>query len=199
MTTKLEGVSKPGRGRPRTFDPEAALAIGERMFHESGYDAVGLSALTTELGITPPSFYAAFGSKAAFFQRVLERYAGSQLALAGILIAGRPPVEALSDLLERAARTYAHDPERTGCLVLEAARGNSESESAVLAREVAKRRREQVRAFVAKSHPRRADAVTDYVSTVLSGLSGSAREGMTEARLVKVAKAAAAGIGALLE
>jgi TetR/AcrR family transcriptional regulator, repressor for divergent bdcA len=199
VTTTLKTVSKPGRGRPRAFDPESALEIGQRMFHTAGYDAVGLSALTNALGVTPPSFYTAFGSKAAFFERVLDRYARSELALADILLAGRAPADALADLLERAARSYARDPERTGCLVLEAARGNGESESAVLARQVAERRRAQIRAFVAKTHPKRANAVTDFISTVMSGLSGSAREGMPEARLVKVAKTAAEGLKSLLD
>jgi TetR/AcrR family transcriptional regulator, repressor for divergent bdcA len=192
-------IKKAARGRPRSFDPETALEIGQQMFHAAGYDAVGLSALTDALGITPPSFYTAFGSKAAFFERVLARYASSELALAPFLRPGRAPDEALAALLERAARSYSHDPERTGCLVLEAARGNGESESAVLARQVAARRRGQIRAFVAKTHPRRAGVVTDYVSTVMSGLSGSAREGMSEARLLKVAKAAGAGLTALLD
>jgi TetR/AcrR family transcriptional regulator, repressor for divergent bdcA len=198
VTTTLNVRAKPGRGRPRLFDPEDALAIGQQMFHASGYDAVGLSALTDALGITPPSFYTAFGSKAAFFERVLDRYARSELALAGILRPDRSPEEALSDLLERAAKSYSRDPERTGCLVLEAARGNGESESAALARQVAERRRAQIREFVARTHPRRASAVTDYVSMVMSGLSGSAREGTSEARLLKVARAASAGLTALL-
>lgn len=198
MTTNLNVGSKPGRGRPRVFDPDVALAVGQRMFHAADYDAVGLSALTNELGITPPSFYTAFGSKAKFFERVLERYASSELALTDILLSDRPPAAALTDLLVRAARRYSRDPECTGCLVLEAARGHAQSESAVLARRVAERRRAQIRTFVAKTHLRRADAATDYVSTVMSGLSGSAREGMSEARLVKVAKAASAGLVALL-
>ncbi|RDU94616.1 TetR/AcrR family transcriptional regulator [Trinickia dinghuensis] len=172
--------------------------MGQRMFHAAGYDAVGLSALTDALGIKPPSFYAAFGSKAAFFERVLERYASTELALADILRADRDPADALADLLARAARSYAHDPQRTGCLVLEAARGNDESESAVLARRIAERRREQVRVYVAKTHPKKADAVRDYVATVMSGLSGSAREGMSETRLVGVARAAGEGIKVLL-
>ncbi|MGN6669839.1 MAG: TetR/AcrR family transcriptional regulator [Trinickia sp.] len=198
MTTILKAESKPGRGRPRALDPETALAIGQKMFHAAGYDAVGLSALTNALGVTPPSFYTAFGSKAAFFEGVLERYARTELALADILRTGRPPAEALAELVERAARTYAHDPERTGCLVLEAARGHGESESAVLARRIAERRRAQIREFVERTHPRRAGIVTDYVSTVMSGLSGSAREGMSEARLVKVARAAGEGLASLL-
>jgi TetR/AcrR family transcriptional regulator, repressor for divergent bdcA len=198
VVTSLNAVTKPGRGRPRAFDPETALAIGQQMFHAAGYDAVGLSALTNALGVTPPSFYTAFGSKAAFFELVLERYASNELALADILHEGRPPAEALTELFERAARAYAHDPERKGCLVLEAARGHGESESAVLARRVAERRRAQIRDFVAQTHPREAGTVTDYVSTVMSGLSGSAREGTSQARLVKVAKAAGEGLVSLL-
>jgi TetR/AcrR family transcriptional regulator, repressor for divergent bdcA len=198
VVTSLKSGMKPGRGRPRAFDPETALAIGQQMFHAAGYDAVGLSALTNALGVTPPSFYTAFGSKATFFERVLERYASSELALADILREGRRPAEALTELFDRAARTYAHDPERRGCLVLEAARGHGESESAVLARRVAERRRAQIREFVMQTHPRDAGVVTDYVSTVMSGLSGSAREGMSQARLVKVAKAASEGLISLL-
>jgi TetR/AcrR family transcriptional regulator, repressor for divergent bdcA len=199
IKTGTHAQPKAGRGRPRAFDPEAALAIGQRMFHEAGYDAVGLSALTNALGVTPPSFYTAFGSKAAFFERVLERYSSTELALADILRANRAPDEALADLLERAARSYARDPERTGCLVLEAARGNADAESTVLARQAAERRRAQIRAFIARSHPRRANVITDYVSTVMSGLSASAREGMTETRLLKVAKAASSSLGGLLD
>lgn len=198
MVTNLNSGRKPGRGRPRVFDPEAALEIGERMFHEHGYDAVGLAALTEELGIKAPSFYAAFGSKAAFFQRVMERYAQTALPAADLLAPGRPPADALADLLERAARTYAKDPRRRGCLVLEAARGAGDTESAVLARRVAQERRDEIRAYVAATRPEAADAVTDYVASVMSGLSGSAREGMSEARLAAVARAAAGGLHALL-
>ncbi|HWL71934.1 MAG TPA: TetR/AcrR family transcriptional regulator [Geminicoccus sp.] len=195
MVTNL----KPGRGRPRGFDPEAALAVGQSMFHAHGYEAVGLAALTEALGIKPPSFYMAFGSKAGFFGRILERYARSVLALEEILLPGRAPDEALAELLESAARTYAADPERRGCLVLEATRGGDDSESAILARRVAEERRGQIRAFIAASHPAMAGLVTDFVACAMSGLSASAREGMNEERLVAVARAHAAVLRLLLQ
>lgn len=188
---------KPGPGRPRGFDLEAALDAGQGLFHAHGYDGVGLAALTDRLGIAPPSFYKAFGSKAAFFGRILERYATTALPLGAILLPGRAPDEALAELLIAAARTYGHDPQRRGCLVLEAVRGG-EGDGTRLALPVAANRREQVRAFVAATHPDAADAVTDYVASTMSGLSASAREGMDEARLVAVASASLAGIGLLL-
>ncbi|RKK03431.1 TetR family transcriptional regulator [Pseudoroseomonas wenyumeiae] len=194
MITKISS----GPGRPRGFDPEAALALGQQMFHARGYDAVGLAALTEAIGIKPPSFYKAFGSKAEFFTRILERYSRSVLALESILLPGRPAVEALAELLERAAETYARDPQQLGCLVLEAARGCADEESAIMARRAAEQRRSQIRAFVALTNPAAADAVTDYVASVMSGLSASAREGMSAARLTMVARAATEGMKALL-
>jgi TetR/AcrR family transcriptional regulator, repressor for divergent bdcA len=188
----------PTRGRPRGFDAETALETGQRMFHARGYEAVGLAALTDALGIKPPSFYRTFGSKAAYFARILKRYSQSVLALEDILRPGRPPEEALADLLQRAACTYARDPALRGCLVLEATRGRDDDESAILARRTAQVRREQIRTFVAKTNPGVADVVTDYVASTMSGLSASAREGMSEARVLKVASAAAAGLTSLL-
>jgi len=187
-----------GPGRPRSFDPEAALILGQQMFHARGYEGVGLAALTEALGIKPPSFYKAFGSKAEFFARILERYSRSVLALEDILLPGRPPAEALAELLEGAAVTYASDPQQPGCLVLEAARGCADEESAIMARRAAAQRRNQIREFVALTHPDAADSVTDYVASVMSGLSASAREGTGAARLTVVARAATEGVRALL-
>ncbi len=61
------------RGRPRAFDMETALDMGQRLFHASSYEAVGLAALTDTLGVKPPSFYKAFGSKPELFEQVIER------------------------------------------------------------------------------------------------------------------------------
>lgn len=194
MVTK---ISSP-RGRPRGFDTETALDTGQRLFHARGYDAVGLAALTDALGIKPTSFYRTFGSKAGYFARILERYSQSVLALEDILRPGRPPERALADLLLRAARTYARDPQLRGCLVLEAARGGEDDESAVLARRCAQHKRSHIRVFVALSNPDAADDVTDYVASTMSGLSASAREGMSEDRLVAVARAATAALPILL-
>jgi len=169
------------------------------MFHERGYGAVGLAELTAQLDIRPPSFYAAFGSKAGFFERILTRYAETVLPLALILRPGRPVKEALNDLLEEAARTYTRNPKALGCLVLEASRATGAEEAAELARRVDQRRREDLRAFVHADHPDVADQVCDVMASTMSGLSACAREGWSEQRLLQVARTAAAGIGVLLE
>jgi AcrR family transcriptional regulator len=44
------------------------------LFWEQGYDATGVADLTRAMGITPPSLYAAFGSKEELFRRAVARY-----------------------------------------------------------------------------------------------------------------------------
>src|SRR6478609_6768993 len=69
----MESVSKV-RGRPRSFDREAALERAMLLFWEHGYEATSLSQLTSAMGITPPSLYAAFGDKQALFLEAVDRY-----------------------------------------------------------------------------------------------------------------------------
>ena len=82
--------------------------------------------------------------------------------------------------------------------MLEAARGDEDDESVDLARRSAQRKRSHIRVFVALSNPDAADAVTDFVASTMSGLSASAREGMSEDRLMAVARAAATALPTLL-
>lgn len=187
------------RGRPREFNLEMALNIGQRLFHANGYEAVGIAALTDALAIKPPSFYKAFGSKASYFERILQRYSQSVLPLGPILYSSKNTADALSELLQNAARTYSKDAELRGCLVLETVRGRSDNESTILARRIAEQRRKQIRDFVARENKQAAAVVTDYIVSIMSGLSASAREGMSLSRLLAVANAASAGIKGLLD
>jgi AcrR family transcriptional regulator len=61
-------------GRPREFDTEKALDLAMELFWRKGYEGTSLSDLTSTLGITRPSLYAAFGNKEALFRIVVDRY-----------------------------------------------------------------------------------------------------------------------------
>ncbi|WP_457355030.1 TetR/AcrR family transcriptional regulator [Sphingomonas sp. UYP23] len=60
-------------GRPRQFEIDDALEKATALFWRNGYEGTSLSDLTKAIGISPPSFYFAFGSKEALFRTVIER------------------------------------------------------------------------------------------------------------------------------
>ena len=178
-----------GRGRPRRFDPDEAVATAQGLFHAHGYDGVSVAEVTDALGINPPSFYAAFGSKAGLYNRVLDRYytGADAIPIASLLRADRPVAECLATVLEQAARYYAPDSGGVGCLVLEGTRSNDrDAREAALALNRASEK--VIRDFVAARHPEEAERLTDFVSTTLSGLSAKARNGHGLDRLLATAR-----------
>ena len=182
------------RGRPRLFDPDEAVATAQRLFHSRGYDAVSIAHLTQANGINPPSFYAAFGSKAELYSRILDRYAGTgAIPLFDLLNADRPVAECLVAVLEAAARRYAADPDAAGCLVIEGVRC-TDREAREAAGTFLAAAEGAIHRFVAARHPDQAERVTDYMSTVMAGLSASARNGHDLDRLLAAARLAGAGL-----
>ncbi|WP_355607855.1 TetR/AcrR family transcriptional regulator [Xanthomonas cannabis] len=186
MTTE----NSRARGRQRAFDPDQAVATAQQLFHARGYDALSVADLTKALGINPPSFYAAFGSKAGLYARILDRYAQTgAIPLPQILDANRPLADALADVLEHAARCYAADPAATGCLVLEGTRSNDpQAREAACGFHVAAQ--ELIRAHIVKQCPHDADRLADFISTTMAGLSASARHGQSLERLLASARLA---------
>src|SRR3546814_7402993 len=61
-------------GRPLSFDRDTALERAMLVFWRYGYEAASLQELTSAMGITPPSLYAAFGDKEKLFLEAVERY-----------------------------------------------------------------------------------------------------------------------------
>ena len=192
-------IKKPAtRGRPRRFDPEAGLAQAQALFHARGYDGVTVADLTDAMGINPPSFYAAFGSKAALFERALGRYAATDaLPLATILQEDRPAAEALAALLAEAARRYTDDPAAPGCMVLEGARCGDDEARAAAAR-LGSATFAAVRHFLARRHPGEAARLADYVAAIMAGMSAAARAGWSRDRLLAVAELAGGALRAAL-
>jgi TetR/AcrR family transcriptional repressor for divergent bdcA len=183
-------TNKPTRGRPRRFDPDQAVATAQRLFHVKGYDDVSVADLTKAFNINPPSFYAAFGSKAQLYKRVLDRYAQTgAVPLLEILEADRPLAVSLTQILEQAAHAYAADPLATGCMVLEGTRCNdTEARDAACGFHVAAQ--DVIRNTIAQRYPQDADRLADFVCTTMAGLSASARHGQSLDRLLATARLA---------
>ena len=63
-----------GRGRPRAYDPQAALQQALGVFWSTGYSGASLDSIATAAGMNRPSLYAAFGDKHALYIKALEQY-----------------------------------------------------------------------------------------------------------------------------
>ena len=76
-------------GRPLSFDREAALEQAMLTFWRHGYETTSIVDLTTAMGVTAPSLYAAFGDKQRLFLEAVRRYAGDPELIAE----GLPPCQ----------------------------------------------------------------------------------------------------------
>lgn len=72
--------ARPARGRPRSFDPEAAVERAMGAFWSRGYNGTALPDLLRATRLSRGSLYAAFGGKHALFLRALDRYIADALA-----------------------------------------------------------------------------------------------------------------------
>jgi TetR/AcrR family transcriptional repressor for divergent bdcA len=176
------------RGRPLSFDPESAVETAMNMFHAKGYDGVSVADLVDALGIKPPSFYAAFGSKAGLFERTLERYTATEQNLfPNALEKGGSVAEVLARTFEDAARLYPKRNGVAGCLVLDSAKNSGDAEARAMTARLTTEFHEALVAFIASEYPAKAEAIADFVQTVLAGMSGAARDGMDHERLASIA------------
>src|SRR5260370_3732299 len=96
-------------GRPRAFDPDAALERAMHVFWAKGYEGAALSDLTRAMRINRPSLYAAFGNKEELFRKILDRYANGPLAYFGKALAA-PQAREVVEQIFFAAATLAGDP-----------------------------------------------------------------------------------------
>lgn len=196
MSQKLPGSPRskdsPSSVRPsrRPFDRESGVRIAKDLFHERGYDAVGISELVRALDINPPSLYAAYGNKAGLFERCLEVYVEeANLPADKILTPDRPLGEAISDLLLHAAALYTRSKTRRGCMAAEGLRAD-DPQARALAGAYADASATFIEHYISRSEPQRARELADYVVTTLQGLSASARAGLSRPRVTSVAKLA---------
>jgi TetR/AcrR family transcriptional regulator, copper-responsive repressor len=68
------GHVPPKRGRPRTYEPEVALARALDVFWKDGFAATSLDDLSVATGMNRPSLYGAFGDKRELYKKSYESY-----------------------------------------------------------------------------------------------------------------------------
>ena len=74
MVQKKGDAEPRRRGRPRAYDPRAALLRATDSFWRAGYAGTSLDEISAATGMNRPSLYAAFGDKRALYLEALAGY-----------------------------------------------------------------------------------------------------------------------------
>ena len=191
--------AKP-RGRPLSFDRDAALETAMHVFWERGYEAASIADLTSAMGITPPSLYTAFGDKEQLFLEAIERYAlgyGS----AGVRALTEEPTArgAIERWLLEAANELTQPCHPKGCMVVMAATNCSAAAERV--QDALLLRRTEAIASVGRriqggidngELPPDTDAqdLANFYATIYQGMSMQAKDGATHESLLATVRTA---------
>jgi TetR/AcrR family transcriptional regulator, copper-responsive repressor len=183
------------RGRPRTFDEAEVLDAATRLFWERGYEATSIKDLIDAMGLTPPSVYAAFGSKEALYGRVVDRYAETfgQMLLRE-LHADSDLKRTISALVRDWAQLLTGGGHPKGCMI-SLGMPTHAPDQAGIAHDMANRRAATRRLFLERLEagkdqlPPDTDlvALANYLAMVIAGMSILARDGLDTAALLAVA------------
>lgn len=193
-----------GRGRPRAFDREAALARATRLFWIKGFEATSIADLTQAMGIGAPSLYAAFGSKEALYAEALRHYRENNEALvwSGFFSAATAREAVRSLLMDSAAAlTGCRADIPRGCMVaLSSVGSEGHAELGDLVRRARAVTFDRLAARLNQAIsdgeiPASTDvqALARFVQTVQNGMSILARDGASRAELEGVAEVAMLG------
>ena len=186
-------------GRPLSFNRDAALEQAMLTFWRHGYETTSIVDLTTAMGVTAPSLYAAFGNKKRLFLEAARRYAGDPGVLARALDAALNARDAAREMLTAAAAAFTGEATPRGCLLASATASGSAA-SADVQREIADIRRgveARLRARIERDVatgvlPGDTDVVglAGLVIAVMQGLSVLARDGAPRASLLAIVETA---------
>jgi AcrR family transcriptional regulator len=195
-------LSPRPRGRPRTFDREEALCRAIGVFQRHGYDGATLEDLLAAMGgISPPSFYAAFGSKERLFEEALERYRTTVGMRPQQALAAPKVRDGIHGMLRAAMEVFSDPAGARGCLVVLGAVNDTRANKGIHDRlrgmrlqapRLVQARLE--RAVAEGELPRGIDAagIAGFYTTVLHGLAIRARDGASRRELEAVVDGAMA-------
>jgi len=186
-------------GRPLEFDLDEALDGALEVFWSKGYEGASIADLTAAMGINRPSLYAAFGDKAALFQKAIARYTEGPAAYVKAAL-DEPSARAVVERILFGAANLLADPRRPrGCLLVQGALAGGQEAEGVRRTLASQRKRGEAalrnrfeRARMANDMPANlvpAD-LARYLLAVIQGMSVQAVGGAGREELRKVAELA---------
>ena len=188
MTIQNQKENHRRAGRPREFNRKEALEKALKIFWSYGYEPTPVSLLCSEMGIKPPSFYAAFGNKESLFIEAINYYEQTywQEPLRRLEASHLPIREALNVFFKEAADILLNPANPSGCMVVLAAVNISPKEERI-ASLVKKLRLETGNFFFRRLKRAQKDgevegditAMADALNILLEGMSIQAKDGLS--------------------
>jgi AcrR family transcriptional regulator len=117
----VETRKRRAAGRPRGFDPDAALERALLVFWEHGYEGASLATLTEAMGISTTSMYATFGNKEELFRKALERYTEGPSAYVARALEEPTAFDVATAIIAGTIRTTTRPAGPHGCLGVQGA------------------------------------------------------------------------------
>jgi TetR/AcrR family transcriptional repressor of nem operon len=189
-------------GRPRLFDLDGAVTSALNLFWKRGYGATTPADLLEAIGVGKGSFYNAFESKHALFEKALRRYGDDRVAgLAGWLAKTGPVRQRINGYFERLAAPENEATLRRGCFAANTAAeiGRSDRAAMKIVRSTFERMERVLEETLVEGRARGelddaldAKAVASLLLATLVGITGLARVDGPSARTKRIALAVAA-------
>jgi len=203
MTT----VAAPVRGRPRTFNRDLAVKAAMELFIARGYDGVSLEDLQKAMGkISPPSFYAAFGSKDALFREVVMLYRGMMGENVMRHLAASPVRAGIEGMMRAAVDLFLINETAPGCLIVLGAVNSTRTSKD--AHDILSQARAEGNEMIRQRLLRAVDEgdlpkglpladIAGFYTTFVQGMAVRARDGATRAAMLSAVNGAMAAWPAL--
>lgn len=197
-----EPLPRRRTGRPLSFDRDTALERAMLAFWRHGYETTSISDLTTAMGVSTPSLYAAFGDKKTLFLEAMRLYAGDTEAIARRIDGASTAHAAAREMLAGAAIAYTGEETPRGCLLASATASGSSASSGVqhavagIRGTIEAHLRARIERDIADGllpPGTQAAALSGLVMAVTLGMSALARDGMTRPSLLAIADVALQG------
>jgi AcrR family transcriptional regulator len=106
------------RGRPKTFDREAALEAAMLLFWDRGFEQTSVDELAAAMGIRTSSLYSSFGDKEALFLAAVDHYLAGKGSFFDIAVnEGKTAKAGFTNLFKLAAIEMTRSDQPRGCML----------------------------------------------------------------------------------
>jgi len=194
MKTEQDAGTRKGRGRPKTFDREAALDIALELFWRHGYEGTSLNDLVEATGAKAPTLYAEFTNKEGMFRAAVDRYtekfAGQSAA--ALACPESNVASGVESYFRSTAACFTDDKKPGGCFFIctsSTLSADSEKVAEMLRNRHSNQQANLLDFLLARQEIGELDARTNvpalaaFLGCLLQGMSVRAREGATYAEL----------------